>query len=286
LEFREVSASEHSNLVTLRTAAGANAWQSGVIVEVRQPLRTRELLRHNARLIDLGAMASAICHELKQPLFTIALANASLQRLLTQQAAASHEMAQERATAIATEVARARTIIDRIGNYGRVTMNGKAVITPREAFDAAWGLLAPTALGNDIRVSANQTGDCRIYASRVAVEQLMVNALQNSFDAIAEARGRGGRPTAGLIAFDAHEDGENVIVRLSDDGIGIEDAAAALLFEPFFTTKAEKGGSGLGLFVMNQIVMESNGHIELRPRQPFGAILEMTFHKSPPDHDD
>lgn len=286
VEFREVSASEHSQLVTLRRSAGANAWHSGVIVEVRQPMRTRELLRHNARLIDLGAMASAICHELKQPLFTIALANASLQRLLAQEAPASRQYAQERTTAIATQVSRAREIIDRIANYGRVTMNGITVITPREAFDAALGLLAPTAVGQDVRVSATQTGECGISASRVALEQVMVNALQNSFDAIAEARGRGGRPAAGLIEFEAHEENDNVVVRLSDDGIGIEDAAATLLFEPFFTTKAEKGGSGLGLFVMNQIVMEANGHIELRSRQPYGAILEMTFPKAAPSHDD
>lgn len=284
VEFRDVSSSDHSHLVTLRRSAGTNAWESGVIVEVRQPIRTRELLRHNARLIDLGAMASAICHELKQPLFTIALANASLQRLLVQEAPASLQHAQERATAIATQVTRAREIIDRIANYGRVTMNGKTVITPREAFDAAWGLLAPAALGHDLRVSATQTGDCRIYASRVALEQVMVNALQNSFDAITEARGRGGRPGAGLVEFEVHEDDDQVVVRLSDDGIGIEEAAKSLLFEPFFTTKAAKGGSGLGLFIMNQIVMEANGHVELRPRQPFGAVLEMTFPKAAPTH--
>lgn len=114
----------------------------------------------------------------------------------------------------------------------------------------------------------------------------MANALQNSFDAIAEARGRGGQPTAGLIEFEAHEENNKVVLRLSDDGIGIEDAAATVLFEPFFTTKAEKGGSGLGLFVMKQIVMEANGHIELRSRQPYGAILEMTFPKAAPGHDD
>ena len=86
----------------------------------------------------------------------------------------------------------------------------------------------------------------------VAIAQLLtnlvVNALQHAFDA-----GVGGRLRI-RARLEVADDDEIVRLEIADDGRGIDPALAARVFEPFFTTRRGQGGSGLGLYIVNQIV--------------------------------
>ncbi|MBU6427543.1 MAG: HAMP domain-containing histidine kinase, partial [Cyanobacteria bacterium REEB65] len=81
---------------------------------------------------------------------------------------------------------------------------------------------------------------------------LVLNALIHGFD----AKGSGGQ-----IVISAKRDGRDAVVTVQDDGIGIAPENQGRIFDPFFTTKRNRGGSGLGLHVVNNLVQESLGGV-------------------------
>jgi two-component system NtrC family sensor kinase len=103
-----------------------------------------------------------------------------------------------------------------------------------------------------------------------ALQQVLVNLVQNSLQAMAEA----GR--AGTIAIAARPAPGNVatIITISDDGPGIPEADRARIFDPFFTTKAAGAGTGLGLAVCKHLIATAGGTIEAAAR-PDGRGAEL-----------
>ena len=111
-----------------------------------------------------------------------------------------------------------------------------------------------------------------------AVANLLANALTHAF------RGR----DTGAISLEAIADGPtHVLVRVSDNGNGIDPADLGRVFDPFFTTSRHEGGTGLGLHIVSQIVTEVLGgtlHAEniVSPRWGTGARFTMRLPREAP----
>jgi signal transduction histidine kinase len=87
------------------------------------------------------------------------------------------------------------------------------------------------------------------------VTNLVVNSLQHAF-----ARGQAGR----IVIVAVPQDDDEVQIEYSDNGGGIDPAVRARMFEPFVTTRRMLGGSGLGLYIVNQLVTRQlNGSVAL-----------------------
>jgi signal transduction histidine kinase len=277
VEFRSSQSLDATHLLTLKQAAGHLSWGSGILVTFRQPKRVREILHHNARLLDLGQMAAATFHELKQPLSTAAFAAHNINLLATDLPSDKAELIKARSERIIEQIGRAQQIVDRVAKYSAGTPGAGMSSSCLSAFEAACAMLDAMLSERSIRAVVKRSSATLVGVPPIALEQIMVNAIQNSADAILEARSRDGRPQAGLIEFESFVSDGCLLCRIADDGIGLEVPVAATLFEPFFTTKGERGGSGLGLFVARQIMIEAKGSIDLKQRDPHGTILEMRF---------
>ena len=82
----------------------------------------------------------------------------------------------------------------------------------------------------------------------------------------------------GKIKIIAKVENSSLHVEYSDDGKGISKSSLEKIFEPFYTTKKEKGGSGLGLNIIQKIILdELNGTIECKSIQGNGTIFYITF---------
>ena len=105
------------------------------------------------------------------------------------------------------------------------------------------------------------------------LEQLFINISLNAFDAMA----RGGAFTVTTVWGDGLEHHPDeispIIVRLSDNGVGIPPEEIGLLFEPFYTTKERGAGSGLGLFVSYLIIDQHGGTIEVESELEKGTTF-------------
>ena len=263
-----------SYLVTLRQNIGDHAWAGGTIIKLRQPERLREVIVRQARLVDLGSMLAAISHEVKQPLFTIAMAAESVQIILRKLEGAERQHIERCVKRIGVQVERAREIIHRISRYGRGAAAAPDVSDPAAALDMSCSFLQPLLEDRDIAVTLDLTGaPMQVGVPQIALEQVFVNAIQNAVDAIQSAR-EGGRAAGGLALY-ARPDGDGVRCGVRDDGIGLGESVGALAFDPFFTTKSADKGSGLGLFISRQIITDAGGTIRLTANPGAGATLDV-----------
>jgi signal transduction histidine kinase len=112
----------------------------------------------------------------------------------------------------------------------------------------------------------------RVNADRLKLTQVVVNVLENALQALPD-RSRGVRLETSLA--EGTGGAQSVVIRVVDEGCGMDAGTLALLFDPFFTTKRDKGGSGLGLAVASGIVHDIGGSIELlsEPGEGTEAII-------------
>ncbi|HWJ71505.1 MAG TPA: ATP-binding protein [Sphingobium sp.] len=282
IEFRPATGADfESMLLTLGDRRGSYSWGTGVMVALNQPRRLAETLAKQARLVDLGGVASSIGHELKQPLFTIAVAAESL-RLLAAKNQIERNRAQiaGRIDRISEQVGRARDIIDHVARYGRVDQAEPFRIDVAEGLRNAHIFLAPMLedRGIDVTMAMVAGPHCAII-SQVELEQVFVNAIQNASDSI-DARRAAGWDGTGAIALAVETVDGVICCTVTDNGMGLGASVAESAFHAFFTTKQD-GGTGLGLYISRQIVAKAGGAITLRPAEGGGAVLEITLAAAP-----
>jgi PAS domain S-box-containing protein len=105
------------------------------------------------------------------------------------------------------------------------------------------------------------------------LRQALLNLVRNAAEACASAAAGGQVLLQGEVI--GGEDGGSQRIRILDNGPGIENDALSKLFRPFYTTKAD--GTGLGLAVVQKIIVQHGGHVEARNRPEGGAVFMVTL---------
>ncbi len=97
--------------------------------------------------------------------------------------------------------------------------------------------------------------DLRALCDRRLIGQALTNLLQNAVDAVAM------RPGAHIVKVQLFSEGQNAVLRVIDDGIGLPDTDRAKLMEPYVTHKTK--GTGLGLAIVRKIMEDHGGQLDL-----------------------
>lgn len=277
VEFRvEGEASDRWHLIVARERTGPHSWASGCILRLRPARHAIEQLAHHARLTELGAMASAIGHELKQPLFSISL-SAELGLADLERGASRSGDPHRRFVQIKGQVDRARQIIARMSQYARSDAGVAEPFRLTDAVSAAAAFLRPMLVSKDvaITVGGNLDAETLVRMRRIALEQIIVNALQNSLDSI-ETRLQGAPGgDKGVIAINCCRDADGIELTIRDNGMGLDGISAEEAFQAFATTKSVGKGTGLGLYISREIAQEVGGSIQLSPAEGGGALFSL-----------
>ncbi|MEZ4319996.1 MAG: response regulator [Myxococcota bacterium] len=120
-------------------------------------------------------------------------------------------------------------------------------------------------VGSSVRLVVEGRDSAVARASRVAIEQVLLNLVLNGSQAIGE------RP--GTVTVRCTVDGDSVLLSVEDSGPGVPEAVRTEVFAPFFTTRST--GSGLGLATVRDIVVQLGGTVELRQDEGKGARFEV-----------
>jgi len=107
-----------------------------------------------------------------------------------------------------------------------------------------------------------------IKGDRGQIENAVINLCLNSLDAMG---------SAGTLTITTKRDKGRVLLRVTDNGAGMDDSVRERAFEPFFTTKAEGKGTGLGLAMVYGVVHAMNGRITLESKPGAGTSVTLTF---------
>ena len=233
-----------------------------VLTDVTEERRARELIakhrdaaHRTARLIALGEFASAVAHELNQPLAAIATYNHSCMRMLQSGNAEPDELLQ--AMHICRDQAkRAGRIIQRLRGLLRHPGPALAEQDLNELVAAVLELSEPGA--REAGVSFERALSAHppvVRADRLLIEQAALNLVRNAVEAVQELPPERRRVT---VATRVEPDGSATLA-VSDLGDGVPAEVTERLFDPFVTTK--RGGLGLGLSICRSVVEAHGGTI-------------------------
>ena len=230
-------------------------------------------LVHMSRLTAMGEMASALAHELNQPLSAIANYVSGARRLLQRagdvdvRAADGLEKAGEQALRAGDIIRRLRDFLARGESERRIESLTKLV---QEA--CALALVGAKEHGVRARYVFDPRAD-RVLVDRVPVQQVILNLVRNALDAVVD------QPRRELLVETVATSDGMAMVSVTDTGPGVDAAAAARLFQPFVTTKA--AGMGVGLSISRTIVESHGGRIWTEPNPEGGAIFRFTVGLAP-----
>jgi NO-binding membrane sensor protein with MHYT domain/two-component sensor histidine kinase len=230
--------------------------------------RAREDLAHVNRVTTMGELTASLAHEVNQPIAAaVTNANACLRWLTADPP--NLEEARASALSIVKDGMRASEIISRIRLLFKKGSPQREPVDVNEIIREMIVLLRSEVTRHSISVRAELAADLpRVMGDRVQLQQVMMNLITNSIDAMKDVNGR--RELA--IKSQRAEHGQ-LTVCVSDTGVGLPPQQADQIFSAFFTTKPH--GTGMGLSISRSIVASHSGRLWAADNSSRGASFHL-----------
>jgi two-component system sensor kinase FixL len=225
-------------------------------------------LLHVSRLSAMGQMASALAHELNQPLTAIMNYVKAATRTMSAIEGPQVEKAREWMDKAAAQTARAGQIIRHLRSFIEKRESSQTYENLNKVVEEAIALGLVGSADANVRVHLElDPAVTPILIDKVQVQQVLINLIRNSIEAMQSVTRRE------LTVQTAPESDGSVEVTVSDTGPGLAEEVAARLFQPFVTTKEK--GMGIGLTICQSIIEAHNGRIWATSRD--GGGVEFHF---------
>jgi signal transduction histidine kinase len=209
---------------------------------------TTERARAAERLASIGTLIAGLAHEIGTPMGVIQ----GHAKLL--ESAVENDNARWRLRTIQEQIGRISRIIQSLLHMARPGRPRRVPVDLAALIDSTLAFLTERLGRREIEVTRDFADAPNVHGDPERLQQVFLNLFLNAADAM---------PSGGRLAVALRPHGAEVEVRVIDSGHGIPAGDAERVFEPFYTTKAAGEGSGLGLSVVQGIVAEHHGAIEV-----------------------
>ncbi len=224
--------------------------------------RTQAEAAQKEKMAVIGTLSAGINHEICNPLGIVRgqceafllnikdglYENKSSEDLLLK--------AQQIMAKVIRETDRATAITKKLSSFAKPAKGDAELVDINEELDEVFGLVSYELQLEKITLEKNIADNLpRIFVDKKQFQEVLFNLLRNAGQAIGD-RGR--------ISVAAKESGGRVVIDIQDTGSGIDQDKVNELFNPFFTTKDPGKGTGLGLFIVRQVVEKNGGRIYMK----------------------
>jgi PAS domain S-box-containing protein len=247
------------------------------ITERRQAEEERERLRQARadlarinRVSTMGELTASLAHEIKQPISAAAADAETCFRWLSRDQPDLAE-AQEAALRIMKDVTRASEIINRIVAFFKKEVPQREFVDVNGVIQEMIALLRSEAARYSISIHSDLSeGLPKVMVERVGLQQVVMNLMLNAIEAMKEMGAYGKLTIATQL-----EDNRQLLVSVTDTGVGLRQGDADQIFNSFFTSKSQ--GTGMGLPISRSIIELHGGRLWATSNVGPGATFQFTL---------
>ena len=247
------------------------------MTERRQAEKERERLRqvqadlaHINRATTMGELTASLAHEINQPIAAAATDARTCLRWLAREQPDIGE-ARESAARMVNAVTRAADIISRLRQLFKKGAPQTSLVDVSEVIQEMVVLLRSEASRHSVSILTELTEDSpRVVADRVQLQQVLMNLMLNGIEAMRDTNTEGKLTIKSLMA-----EGGQLLISVSDTGIGIPREQADQIFNAFFSTKTQ--GTGMGLSISRSIIESHGGRLWATSNSGPGATFSFTL---------
>jgi len=283
LNDEKIFIGEEAFIVANLTLYPVTAEQNGVVIHIEDVSALKKLessLLQAQKMESLGLLTSHIVHDFNNLLSGI-MGYASL----LEKKIGDDPKIKKYVSTIINSSERASTLIGQLLNFSRKKLAEKEIINVNDLIRESLDFLSMSlkTIHFDVQLLASPI---MLQADKTKISQILINLIINAKDAVETAP----RPTitirTGLTEISNQKnllDGRYAVIQVSDNGSGISKENLDKIFEPFFTTKGQGRGTGQGLAIVQEIVKDYNGRIQVESEAGRGSsftILLPVFEKA------
>ncbi len=240
---------------------------TGIVHDLTEQKKLEKQVLQAEGLATIGKMAAKVAHEIRNPLSSISLNAELLQDEVSNYEAVNTDEAKALLRSIILEIDRMTALTEEYLQFSRLPesrlVRANLAQTLEETIDFVRHELRQKRIVVESFVS-EALGEVRF--DRVQLRRALLNLIRNAVEAM---------PRGGKLSLRAESQGQEVIMQVEDNGVGIPEEALDRIFEPFFTTK--EVGTGLGLALVQQIIHDHGGQITCTSKVEQGTIFSITL---------
>ena len=240
-----------------------------VIHDLTEIKKLEEQMRRGDKLAALGTMAAGMAHEIKNPLSSIKVLTQLMSKKFNEP-----EYKNKFVEIMPREISRIDRIVDSILGYVRASKPIYEKISIKNSVQESLSFLEDQIFQKNINAAVSIAELPWIEADAQQFFQVFTNLLQNAIHAV----DKGGKISVSAAII--NDEGEKLVVEISDNGCGIAKEHLSRLFDPFFTMRY--GGTGLGLTIVHGIIEAHKGIIEVESTLGSGSTFRLTIPVSQP----
>lgn len=233
-----------------------------LIEQIITNMKARETYLHSERLHLISELTASVAHEIRNPL---TVTNGFLQLLSKSDAIPKTEKGYIEYSLL--ELNRAEKIVSDFLAFSKPQCENMVNSTLKEETEYTKNILLPYAHMHkvDIELTFNNTLTKKLDKNQI--QQCLINLYKNGIEAMKE--------DGGILYIDVSEQKKNIIIKITDAGIGMTAEEVSLLGKPYYSTK--KQGTGLGMLMVYSTIHKLKGHIKVNSEKGIGTTFIITI---------
>ncbi|PLR91451.1 sensor histidine kinase [Bacillus halotolerans] len=230
-----------------------------IIESIAENIALRSQLIHSEKMEIVSELAASVAHEVRNPLTVVR----GFVQLLFNDESFQNKSSADYKKLVLSELDRAQGIITNYLDIAKQQLYEKEIFDLSSLIRETSFLMISYANYKSVTVEADADPDLLVYGDATKLKQAVINLMKNSIEAVP--------PGKGVIQVSAKRSGHMIVIKISDNGVGMTDHQMQKLGEPYYSLKTN--GTGLGLTVTFSIIEHHHGTISFSSSFQRGTIV-------------